>query len=418
LYGRYLLNVRYEPGTGRYRAWAFNPNDRADERPLLAGDSRVLFVPNTPNAADGHLLFVRSGSLLAQRFNASSLRLTGDPQPIAENVFSFHPTGAASFSASQNGLLVYRPAAAPTRLRWLDHTGRELATLGNPAVFMTPFRLSPDGRRVAATVYEPAKGGMSLWIYETQDGTARRLTTGRETEAMPVWSPDGTRVAFGRAAGATPKLHARPAEPGGQPKPLTPAVFQLPTDWSRDGRFILYQTTGGAGEPGADVAVVDLTRPGAVTSILHADAQECDATFSPDGSLVAFISDETGTPELYVQSFAPDPQPHLTGQRRQVSNGGASVVRWRADGREVYFIGLENWITAVEIDQRGNPGFPRRLFRIHFPPRQLTAAGPAVGFDVSPDGDRFLVPDTSDVRPSPFVVIQNWPALLAKQSVR
>ena len=418
LYGRYLLNVRYEPGTGRYRAWAFNPNDPPDERPLVESDSRVLFVPNAPDAAEGHLLFIRSGTLLAQRFDASNLRLMADPQPIADNVFSFHPTGAASFSASQNGLLVYRSAAVSTRLRWLDRTGRELVTIGNPAVFMTPFRLSPDGRRVAATVYEPARGGMSLWIYETQDGTARRLTAGRETEAMAVWSPDGTRLAFGRAAGATPKLYARPAEPGGQPEALTPAVFQLPTDWSRDGRFILYQTTGGAGEPGADVAVVDLTRRGAVTPILHAEAQEFDATFSPDGSLVAFISDETGTPELYVQSFAPDPQPHLTGQRRQASRGGASVVRWRADGREVYFIGSENWITAAGIDLRGNAGPTRRLFRVNFPPRQLTSAGPAVGFDVTPDGDRFLVPDTSDVRPSPFVVIQNWPALLSKQSVR
>jgi Tol biopolymer transport system component len=155
-----------------------------------------------------------------------------------------------------------------------------------------------------------------------------------------------------------------------------------------------------------------------VTPILHADAQEFDATFSPDGSLVAFISDETGTPELYVQSFAPDPQPHLTGQRRQVSNGGASLVRWRADGRELYFIGSENWITAAGIDQGGSVGATRRLFQVNFPPRQLTAAGPAVGFDVSPDGDRFLVPDTSDVHPSPVVVIQNWPTLLAKQSVR
>jgi Tol biopolymer transport system component/DNA-binding winged helix-turn-helix (wHTH) protein len=419
LYGKYLLNVRYETGTGRYRAWAFNPNQSEDERPLLEADSRVLFIPYAPNAADGHLLFIRSGTLLAQRFDASTLRLTADPQAIAEKVFSFHPTGAAAFSASHSGLLVYRAAAAPTRLRWVDSTGREMATLGTPAVFMTPFRLSPDGRRLAATVYEVGKGGMSLWIYDTQDGTARRLTTGRETEAMGVWSPDGTRLAFGRAAGATPRLYARSTQTGGAADPLTPALFQLPTDWSRDGRFILYQTTGGAGEPGADVAVVDLTRTGAAVPILHSEAQEFDATFSPDGTLVAFVSDETGTPELYVQPFAPDPQPHLTDQKRQVSRGGASVIRWRADGQELYFIGSENWIAAAAIDGRGKPKGPtRRLFQVNFPPRQLTSAGPAVGFDVTPDGKRFLVPDTTGVRASPFVVIQNWPALIEKYPVR
>ena len=132
-----------------------------------------------------------------------------DSVAVADNVFTFTPTGAAAFSASDNGVLVYRRSQSPSRLKWLDRSGGELSTWGRPANFMTPFRLSPDGRRLAATVYEVEKGGMSVWLYDSTDGTSRRLTSGRETEAMAVWSPDGDRIAFGRAAGATPKLYAR-----------------------------------------------------------------------------------------------------------------------------------------------------------------------------------------------------------------
>jgi Tol biopolymer transport system component len=279
---------------------------------------------------------------------------------------------------------------------------------------MTPFRLSPDGRRLAATVYEVEKGGMSVWLYDSSDGTSRRLTTGRETEAMAVWAPDGNRIAFGRAAGATPKLYAR-TNPYTATEPLPQAAFQLPTDWSRDSRFILYQTTGGSGEAGADIMVADLAA-GKVIPILRSEAQEVEGVFSPDGKLIAFNSDETGRPELYLQPFAPAPEPHVTCEKRQLSQEGASIVRWRADGRELCYIDSGDWLRAIEIGPNGRPGAERKLFRLNFPPRQLTAAGPALGFDVSPDGQRFLVPDTTDIRPAPFLVIQNWTGLLRGRS--
>lgn len=303
--GNYVLNVRYDTNTGRYRAWASNLMDRKDERSLVEADSRVIFAPLGIGDPEGHLLYVRSGTLEAQPFNARTLQLQGDPQPIAEKVLSFNPSGAASFSVSSNGVLVYRTAAVP----------------------------------------------------------------------------------------------------------LTPAPFQLPTDWSRDGRFVLYQTTGGAGEPGADIVAVDLAN-GRTVPLLHSEAQKIEAVLSPDGSTLAYISDETGRPELYVQEFAADPEPHVTGPKRQISHDGASVIRWRADGAELFYIGSDNWITAVALSVNRLPGTPRRLFRVNFPPRQLTAAGPAVGFDVTPAGDRFILPDTTDLQPSPFIVIQNWTLLL------
>ena len=413
--GNYLLNIRYEETTGRYRAWAANLKNRQDEHALMEVDSRVSFVPLAPGDANGHLLYVRAGTLVAHRFNSASMQFSGEPVAVADNVFTFTPTGAAAFSASDNGVLVYRRSQSPSRLKWLDRSGGELSTWGRPANFMTPFRLSPDGRRLAATVYEVEKGGMSVWLYDSTDGTSRRLTSGRETEAMAVWSPDGDRIAFGRAAGATPKLYARSIAHTAS-EALPQAAFQLPTDWSRDGRFILYQTTGGSGEPGADIVVADLDGGGKVVPILHSEAQEVDGVFSPDGTLIAFNSDETGRPELYLQAFAAEPEPHVTGVKRQLSSNGASVVRWRADGRELYFIDSANWLTAIEIGRRAQPGVARKLFHLNFSPRQLTAAGPGLGFEVSADGQRFLVPDTTDRQPTPFIVVQNWTELLRRGS--
>jgi dipeptidyl aminopeptidase/acylaminoacyl peptidase len=155
-----------------------------------------------------------------------------------------------------------------------------------------------------------------------------------------------------------------------------------------------------------------LSGSGKIVPILHSGAQEFDAVFSPTGSAIAFISDETGTPEVYVQQFSAIPEPHVTGQKRQVSHAGAAVIRWRADGRELFYIASDNWITATALDSNGQPGVTQRLFQVNFPPRQLTAAGPALGFDVTSDGQRFVIPDTTDLRPSPFTVIQNWTMLL------
>jgi Tol biopolymer transport system component len=374
--GGYLLNVRFDERIGRYLAMASSLTNPRDERTLLESDSKVAFAPLTPGNSRGHLLYVSRGTLVAHPFDARSLRLMGDPAGIVEDVFSFSPTGAAAFSVSENGVLVYRSVQGPSRLNWLDRTGRELGTVGKPAIFMTPFRLSPNGRELAATVYEAGKGGFSLVIDGLSHGAARRLVTGTETEAMAVWSPDGRRVAFGRAFGSTPKLYVRSTDNGAPATALPQAPFQLPTDWSRDGRFVLYQTTGGAGEPGADVFVADLSA-NTVVPLLHSEAQEFEAVLSPDSSTIAFISDETGRPELYIQSFSSDPAPHVAGQKRQVSREGASVIRWRADGRELFYIDGANWVTAVQAGMDGSTGPARKLFRLIFPPRQLTAAGPA-----------------------------------------
>jgi hypothetical protein len=198
---------------------------------------------------------------------------------------------------------------------------------------------------------------------------------------------------------------------------VAPAPFQLPTDWSPDGRFIAYQTSGAIGAPGADVFVVDLMRGRRLVSLLQSPAQELGAGFSPDETWLTYLSDQSGRLELYVQAFQAAPTARLLGTPRQISTNGASIVRWRPDGKELYYISADNWMMAVALTGKTRREFatPRRLFHLEMLPRSLTAAGIEPGFDVSADGQHFLIADPLPIRSAPFVVIENWQALLNQQ---
>jgi Tol biopolymer transport system component len=124
-----------------------------------------------------------------------------------------------------------------------------------------------------------------------------------------------------------------------------PGLFQIPTDWSADGRFIAYQTSGGVAEPGADILLLDLAHGNRPVPLLQSAAQELAAVFSPDTSSIAFLSNETGRPEVYAQEFLAEPRPHLYGERRRISNDGARLTRWRPDGKELFYINRDNYST-------------------------------------------------------------------------
>jgi hypothetical protein len=199
---------------------------------------------------------------------------------------------------------------------------------------------------------------------------------------------------------------------------LAPAPFQAPSDWSRDGRFIAYQTSGSVGAPGADVYVADLAQGRRLVPLARSPAQELGARFSPDATWLAFLSDESGHMEAYIQPFQAMPAPALQGKPRQVSTNGATILRWRPDGKELFYISPDNWLMAVSLIGRSPRefGYARRLFRLEMPPRNLTASGFEPGFDVSADGQRFLIADPRPIRSAPFVVVQNWHGLLDRQA--
>jgi eukaryotic-like serine/threonine-protein kinase len=287
------------------------------------GSSEATRIGSTPSAVTygvGHLFFWRDGSILAQGFDPISRRTTGSPFPVVDGA-GRGVIGDMSFSVSDTGTVVYAPAIRPsmTQLTWMDRTGRRLGTAGEPA--RNPaFALSPDGRRIAVTRDPETAGPQHLWIIDVPSDLSSQLTFGRSSRSLPVWSPDSTRVAFGGTAGPLGfDIFERPADGRGtEERLLQDEGSEIPSDWSRDDRFLLFTQVNARD---LDVWVLPLTgerKPFPFTETPH---QEDGATFSPDGRWVAYQSDESGEDEIYVQPFPSN------GAKSRISRGGARAPR-------------------------------------------------------------------------------------------
>lgn len=374
---------------------------------LMQTDSRVQYALPLQAGNPGSLLFIRGASLLAQSFDANRVKLAGKPLPIAPNVIYYGPTHAANFSVSENGVLVYQAGFPNSQLKWYDRTGRDVGEAGRPSQLWGNVRISRDGRRSAASVWNPDTGGPGIWIFDAHGTETRRITFPPEIHRRPVWSPDGTRLAFGgsRTVGG-PKLATMDLVGNRPPQEFASQAGDqnaLPTDWSSDGRFIAFDD--GVGEEQHVASVADLSS-GKIEPMLKNDFPQWGIAFAPDGKSVAFVSLESGRPEVYIQGFEPTPSPHVVGERRQVSRDGAWLVRWRGDGRELFYLGLDNVLQAAAIQGPLQPGDSKSLFRIPGAPQYGTTRD--FQFDVSPDGQRFIIPATGTTPPPPFTVIENW----------
>ena len=407
----HFLHVVFDPALNRYRAMA---TDYASQKsvPLMETDSRVQFAPPRRSGELGHLLFMRGSGLLAQAFDANRLRLAGEPFPIVQNVIYFRPSASACFSVSENGVLVYQTGIPLSELNWYDRTGREVGIAGKPLPYVGPLRLSPDGRQVAAGVWSPDTGGIDIWIFEANGRQSRRLTFPPAVHSRPVWSADGKRLLFSSTRAGPPELAALEMAEGGKEQAVaaasrTPAqiesMIQMPTDWSKDGRFVAFDT--GLGEEEQEVWLADLAG-GKMMPLLHNEFAQYGGAFSPDGKRIAFVSNQSGRPEVYVQAFDLLLSPQLIGERRQLSRDGAWLVRWRPDGRELFYVGLDNWLHAVAVEEPLQFGEPKALFRIAGTPQYGTTSD--FQFDVTMDGQRFIMTTTGSVAPPRYTVIENW----------
>jgi serine/threonine protein kinase/Tol biopolymer transport system component len=369
---------------------------------------RLLNVVNSDAAyaPPGYLLFRREAALMAQAFDADKLQLTGDPFPIAEQVGSDAATFQTFFSVSQTGVLAYNSGGSgKTQLAWMDRGGKQNGLVGQPGNYLRPW-LSPDEKRVAVDDVD-SQGNRDVWIIELGRGNPSRFTFDPAIDVAPVWSPDGSRIAFGSNREGTMNLYQKPASGAGKEELLLKTdLGKFPLDWSADGRFLLYQVTDPKTKP--DLWVLPLFGDQKPFPFVQTEFNERNGRFSPDGRWIAYASDESGAYQIYVQSFP------TSGGKFPVSTNGGSFPAWSRDGKELFYVSPDRKMMAVEVKGEGatfEPAVPKVLFDM----RVRTFTDPQARFAVTADGQKFLVNNTiGETASAPIAVVLNWTAGLKR----
>lgn len=367
-----------------------------EPRLLLRARSQAIY-------AAGHLVFLREQKLLAQRFDPESRLLKGEPFTLAHDVR--YETGffQAVFAASDTAL-VYQVGGSEskTNLNWINRRGEKLGTLGEPAVFFA-MAISPDQKTVAIEMGDPG----DIWLHDIQRGIRSRFTF-RSLSGYPVWSPDGKSILFwsDRSDVGLFNVYRKDFGSGQEKRLTTEANFsETPLDWSRDGRHWIISRVDTRKTNKSDLWIVPAEAPEKKFPYMATGFEESDARFSPDGKLVAYVSDESGRNEVYV---APFPNPT---ERWQISDGGGMGPRWRRDGRELFYLANNGKMIVVPIESlwpftAGTPTalFPTRAMRGSLP-------GSVPFFDVTADGQRFLINERSpEEETTPVTLLINWAA--------
>ena len=378
---------------------------------LLVVQSNAIYVP-APEGHAGHLLFVRESSLMAQPFDIDRMELAGDAVPIAERVGIGPGAIGAFLSASSTGALAYRMGpgfgSGVLRLTWFDRQGKVLNAVLDPGNYTIPT-LSPDGKQVAFVRIDNQgpSANQDLWIYDIARGTSTRFTFDPAFDSAPVWSPEGSRIAFASDRDGVRNLYLKPASGAGNEEALfKSSEAKTPTDWSRDGRFLLFTSTGA--KTAEDLWVLPMIGDRKPIPYLQTEFAESDGRFSPDGRFVAYQSNASGITQIYVQPF-----PNPAGGKWMVSKDGGILPRWRRDGKELYFLaagGTQLAAVDVSLSPTFQAGIPKVLF--------LPAMSGPTGFDVSGDGKQFLKFSsalvTANTQTAPITVVLNWQAGLKK----
>jgi len=361
---------------------------------------QLLQVRSNVVYASGHFLYVRDGVLLAQPFDPRRLEFTGDPVAVGEGVEYDASYFRALFSASENGVLAYRAggADAGARLAWFDRSGKEIGKVGEAGDY-TNLALSPDGKRLALNLTDPDSGTADIWIQDLARGVRTRLTFGATSEILPVWSPDGERIAYA-VTDKFDDLFVKPSGGGQEEVLLRSEQDKQPTDWSRDGRLLVYSAADPKRKTRWDIWVLPLSGKGEPRPFVETEFSEEGGQLSPDGRWMLYLSDESGRKEAYVVPF---PEP---GGKWQISTGGSIVGSWRRGGTEIIYLATDLTVMSVEVRAEGSKfetGSPKALF---------TAEG-SVGGTISADAQKFLIvtrPFTG--QNFPITLVANWTARL------
>ena len=399
------LFPQFLPDGDQFLFTRYAADDRGELRigALSTGGSQgLLRVPSgyAQFLPPDRVVYLHEGELRAQRIDVPQKSLVGAPETLAVGVPATGAGGGA-FSASAAGILAYRTGGLATELAWFDRAGRRLSRAAEPdaAEQVIGARLSPDGTRIALDRF--VAGNRDVWVLDSARGSLTRLTADSVAAGLPVWSPDGQRIAYESLRSGAWNLYVRAsAGQGAEERLQESSKSQIPLDWSRDGRFLLYVEGATAAMVDGDLFALPMT--GSTRTplpIATSRFPENGGRFSPDGRWVAYETTQSGRPEIVVQPF-PDPS---TGAV-QVSVQGGSTPRWRADGRELYFMAPDATLMAVEVTASGNrfdAAVPRALFRS----TALNWFG-WFQYDVDASG-RFLMSVATDAAP-PIRLLLNW----------
>jgi dipeptidyl aminopeptidase/acylaminoacyl peptidase len=366
--------------------------DGMESKRIMSSDAQAVY------AAPGHLLFLRQGTLLAQPFDLKKLELTGEPHPLAEHVATTF-TGLMLVCAADNGTVAYRTSVGnDARLTWFDRTGKATGTLG-PVAPWGPVELSMDETRIATQ--KPESGNMDLWMIEVARGIATRLTSDPADDEWPVWSPDGTRIAFDSNRKGAFDIYQMNIRDIGQEMALveTPQTKSV-ASWSSDGRFLLF--TAKDEKVGANLWVLPFSGDGKPYRAVRRDFEQYTGSLSPDNEWIVYESTDSGRSEVYVQHFA---EP---GDRQQISLDGGADPRWRRDGKEIFYIASDGTLMAATITVTAGgkeiqPGKPVSLFQTPL----TVGGGKEHGYAVTRDGQRFLLPMPVENIAPPITILIN-----------
>jgi eukaryotic-like serine/threonine-protein kinase len=379
---------------------------------LLESHAQASYMPPLAKGEPGHLLFVREGALVAQPFDTASLDFKGEPFPVADQVWTYRTY--AVFSSSSNGVLAYckgTPATHP-HLTWFDRAGKATAELAPPAGY-SEVSMSRDGKMVAVAPVDSAHN-RDIWLLNVERGGSSRFTFDPAPEYSPVWSPDSSRLVFASRRNGRGDLYQKDtAGTRNEELLLKSDLPKRPDDWSSDGQYLIYDAVDPNSK--ADLWVLPFTGDRKPRPLLQTPFNELEAQFRPGPPggprWVAYTSDESGSFQIYMQSFNDD----LSGAsaKFQVSTGaGGTQPRWRPDGKELFYIatgGLE----LMAVDVTTSPTFQAGIPHVLFPSRTFAAGLGAYYYSVSPDGQRFLILNESlggDNTPLPATVVLNWSA--------
>jgi len=371
--------------------------ETGEQKILIERGSHARYLPT------GHLIYAWAGDLMAVSFDLGNLEVTGSPIPVLEGVM-MGGRGLAHFDVSESGSLVYIPGATITeenRLVWVDFKGKVEHLPFPLGTYQSP-RLSPDARQLVVSRIQIQA---NLWIYGLERGTSRRLTDEEGDEFWAIWTPEGKRIVFNSSRSGRPMafLFWKPADGSSPAEPFAEGEYhQQPKSWSADGK-VLVLTEGMNPDTGVDIWMLTLDGDRKPKPFLHSRFNEIHPIFSPDGSWIAYVTDESGREEVYAQPY-PGP-----GNIMTISTDGGMEPVWAPDGKELYYRDVSgdkmmavSFITEPDL----RVGKPRLLFEGRY------KGGWPWGrnYDIAPDAKRFIMITEEEQKEKPTQVnmILNW----------